>query len=194
MWPCRQNCIRRDRFAQDVCFAKRALSAHFPATSATIGRHLCTNDLHFVQTLRSLSDAGDIRWAPSKCGPGRELEPRRIATTRRARHGCPPAPIAARIGGIRSFLRLEERTASGLRKGARFGGEFRVGSAGGRLTVARDVPAASRHAVAATRSLIMRSLLTLLVAPFLVLAVVVCVLLLEPVRWCVVRTRPWRRR
>ena len=40
----------------------------------------------------------------------------------------------------------------------------------------------------------MRSLLTLLVAPFLVVAVVVCVLLLEPVRWCVVRTRPWRRR
>jgi hypothetical protein len=47
---------------------------------------------------------------------------------------------------------------------------------------------------ATTRSLSMRSLLTLLVAPFLVVAVVVCVLLLEPVRWCVVRTRPWRRR
>jgi hypothetical protein len=30
----------------------------------------------------------------------------------------------------------------------------------------------------------MRALLTLLVAPFLVVAVVVCVLLLEPVRWC----------
>jgi hypothetical protein len=45
---------------------------------------------------------------------------------------------------------------------------------------------------ATTRSLSMRSLLTLLVAPFLVVAVVVCVLLLEPVRWCVVRT--WRRR
>ena len=40
----------------------------------------------------------------------------------------------------------------------------------------------------------MRSLLTLLVAPFLVVAVVVCVLLLEPVRWCVVWTWPWRRR
>jgi hypothetical protein len=40
----------------------------------------------------------------------------------------------------------------------------------------------------------MRSLLTLLVAPFLVVAVVVCVLLLEPVRWCVLRAPPWRRR
>jgi hypothetical protein len=40
----------------------------------------------------------------------------------------------------------------------------------------------------------MRSLLTLLVAPFLVVAVVLCALLLEPVRWCVVRTRPRRRR
>jgi hypothetical protein len=40
----------------------------------------------------------------------------------------------------------------------------------------------------------MRSLLTLLVAPFLIVAVVVCVLLLEPVRWYVVRTRPLRRR
>jgi len=39
----------------------------------------------------------------------------------------------------------------------------------------------------------MRSLLTLFVAPFLVVVVVLCVLLLEPVRWCVVRTRPWRR-
>ena len=38
------------------------------------------------------------------------------------------------------------------------------------------------------------ALLTLLVAPFLVVAVVVCVLLLEPVRWCVVQMRPWRRR
>jgi hypothetical protein len=47
---------------------------------------------------------------------------------------------------------------------------------------------------ATTRSLGMRPLLTLLVAPFLVVAAVVRVLLLEPVRWCVVRTRPWRRR
>jgi len=46
---------------------------------------------------------------------------------------------------------------------------------------------------ATTRSLTMRSLLTLFVAPFLVVVVVLCVLLLEPVRWCVVRTRPWRR-
>jgi hypothetical protein len=40
----------------------------------------------------------------------------------------------------------------------------------------------------------MRRLLTLLVAPLLVVAVVLCALLLEPVRWCVVRSRPWRRR
>ena len=40
----------------------------------------------------------------------------------------------------------------------------------------------------------MRTLLTLLVAPFLAVAVVLCVLLLEPVRWCVVRMRPWRCR
>jgi hypothetical protein len=40
----------------------------------------------------------------------------------------------------------------------------------------------------------MRPLLTLLVAPFLVITAVLCVLLLEPVRWCVVHTRPWRRR
>jgi hypothetical protein len=40
----------------------------------------------------------------------------------------------------------------------------------------------------------MRSLLTLIVAPFLVVTAVVCVLLLEPVRWCVVRTRTLRRR
>jgi hypothetical protein len=39
----------------------------------------------------------------------------------------------------------------------------------------------------------MRPLLTILVAPFLVVAVVLCVLLLEPLRWCVVRSRPWRR-
>jgi hypothetical protein len=40
----------------------------------------------------------------------------------------------------------------------------------------------------------MRSLFTLLVALLLVVAAVVCALLLEPLRWCVVRTRPWRRR
>jgi hypothetical protein len=40
----------------------------------------------------------------------------------------------------------------------------------------------------------MRSLLSLVVAPFLVVAAVACVLLLEPVRWCVLRVRPWRRR
>jgi hypothetical protein len=40
----------------------------------------------------------------------------------------------------------------------------------------------------------MRSLVTLLVAPFVVVAAVACVLLLEPVRWCVVRARPWRCR
>ena len=40
----------------------------------------------------------------------------------------------------------------------------------------------------------MRTLLTLLVAALLVVAAVVCVLLLEPVRWCVVGMRPWRRR
>ena len=47
---------------------------------------------------------------------------------------------------------------------------------------------------ATRRSLSMRTLLTLLVAPFLVVAVVLCVLLLEPVRWCVVRMRPWQCR
>jgi hypothetical protein len=35
---------------------------------------------------------------------------------------------------------------------------------------------------------------TLLVAPFLVVAAGVCVLLLEPVRWCLMQMRPWRRR
>jgi hypothetical protein len=50
------------------------------------------------------------------------------------------------------------------------------------------------HAARHPRSLVMRSLVTLLVAPFVVVAAVACVLLLEPVRWCVVRARPWRCR
>jgi hypothetical protein len=39
----------------------------------------------------------------------------------------------------------------------------------------------------------MRAMLSLLVAVFVAVAVVLCALALEPLRWCVVHARPWRR-
>ena len=39
----------------------------------------------------------------------------------------------------------------------------------------------------------MRAVLSLIIAPFLVAAVVLCALALEPIRWCVVHARPLRR-
>lgn len=39
----------------------------------------------------------------------------------------------------------------------------------------------------------MRTTLSLLVAVLVALAVVLCALALEPLRWCVVQARPWRQ-
>jgi hypothetical protein len=231
MWPCRQNCIRRDRFAQEGCSANCALSAQFTGPNALYWSTLCTNDPQCVQRLRILGDTGKPSTDGYQIPPGSGVRPvmhrdqtARVAAARplalRSRFELARTWIGFRIGRLFAWDQCE-RTVGRRRRGARLGStrfgkpalwtSTRCGDAAlemrwrgegrrnriwgaGFLRWHATCLMHPRHAARHDEDLIMRSLLTLIVAPLLVVAVVVCVLLLEPVRWCVVGARPWRRR